>query len=671
LQWVMVTIIFLGAQGLWAQTKDPNKDLRLSCEHLSYIQESYVKNHISVSAVDKNLEKRIHKQMVKLLDGSKIYFYQSDIAKFKKEFSGVFKQLKLRKCGALQNFKNVYFKRVKERVEFAKAYLGKKFKFNKKTELILSSDDREYPKNKKAAQEFQKKYVQYQVSSYLSIDKSLKESKELVSRSYDRLERRIREMSNEDLYSYYINAFAHSLDPHTSYFSRDALEDFKISMSLSLEGIGATLSSRDGFTVIEQLMPGGAAGRSGELKPKDKIVAVGQGKKGAFENVIEMDLRDVVRKIRGKKGTLVRLTILRKQSKKTKRFVVNLIRDKIKLEDEAAVIDYVPKTINGVKKKIGLITLPSFYADGKGLRSAAKDMKKLLKQARKEKVDGIVLDLSRNGGGSLDDAVKIAGLFFKTGNVVKQSQKFLFKREITLADEDKEVDWSGPLVILVSRVSASASEIVSGTLKDYKRAIVVGGDHTFGKGTVQSVNYFPEGLGAIKTTVGMFFTAGGFSTQHRGVSADIVFPSAFSNEDIGEKTLDFSLPPKKLKSFLSSDAYVAVGDKGYWEQVTPKLIKSLKQQSQKRISTSKDFQKIVKEIKKSKKRGKTISVAEVLDPPEEDKGKTKEEKAKDRDKILSKAEKKKKYLERADIQESLNIMVDYITKTKKQKLSSN
>ena len=251
----------------------------------------------------------------------------------------------------------------------------------------------------------------------------LEEAKKNVIKNYDRAVKRAQETNQDDLFSGYLDSFARALDPHSSFFSRDVLEDFEIQMRLSLEGIGATLSSQDGFTVVEQLVPGGAAAKSGLIEPQDKIIAVGQDK-GPMENVIDMDLKDVVKKIRGNKGTKVRLTILRKSGEGKKRFDIALTREKVNLEDEAASIIFTEKEINGQKKKLGILNFPSFYADSRrGGRSSAADMKKLIKEAVDKKADGLVLDLSNNGGGSLEDAVKIAGLFFQTGNVVKQSSK--------------------------------------------------------------------------------------------------------------------------------------------------------------------------------------------------------------------------------------------------------
>ncbi|MCB0413258.1 MAG: carboxy terminal-processing peptidase [Bdellovibrionales bacterium] len=627
--------------------------LELSCEHLHFIEKRYVDDHINFSSLTPNLEIRTIDQMIKKLDGSKIYLLKKDVKKIKSEMRGVFAKAKKRDCSPISKAYDIYRERVKQRVEYAKTILNdKKFKFDKKTELVLDPDSRKYPTTISQANSFHKKYIQFQISNYLATDLSLEEAKQHVIRSYERVLRRVNEFKDEDKYVMYLDSFARALDPHSSFFSKDAIEDFEIQMKLSLEGIGATLSSRDGFTVIEQLIPGGAAERSGKLKRKDKIVSVAQGDEEKFVNVIEMDLRDVVRLIRGKKGTSVRLTIIRKQDKKTERFVVSLKRDKIKLEDEAASIDYVERKVQDKTYKIGLLNLPSFYADSRnGGRSSAKDVKKLLAEAKKKNVDAVVFDLSTNGGGSLDDAVKISGLFFRLGNVVKQSQKDPTKPAVALADVDPTVDFNGPLVVLISRISASASEIVAGTLQDYKRAIIVGGDHTFGKGSVQSVSPLPRGLGALKTTVGMFFTAGGKSTQHRGVDSSIIWPSAYSTDEIGEKNLDYSLPPKEVKSFLSKEAYVSSGE-GAWKSVDAKIIKVLKDKSLKRVAKNDEFKKIVKEIKKAKSKNKIIKVSELL---EEDKDNQKKE---DSEQALSRDEKKKKYMERADIQEALNVAAD-------------
>jgi carboxyl-terminal processing protease len=644
------------------------RKLTLSCIHVYPIQRKYLDRHVNYSAMSDKLEKQSVDQFIKRLDGSKLYLLEKDAKKIEKSMSDIFAQLKKKDCSAIQKANQLYKDRVKERVAYAKKYLGKGFKFDKKTKVVLDPDKRKRAKTLKEANEFHNKYLHYQVATYLAADETEAEAKKKIIKNYERALKRIDEDDEEDLYVSWLDSFSRSMDPHSSYLSNDALQDFEIQMRLSLDGIGATLSSKDGFTTIEQLIPGGAAFKSGQLKPKDKIMAVAQGKDG-FVNVVEMPLRDVVRKIRGPKGSEVRLKILRKLEDETKKFEVTLVRDKIKLEDDAASLKVFNRNVNGQKKKIGLVTLPSFYADNRrNGRSASKDVRKMLREASKKSVDAVVLDLSNNGGGSLRDAVDIAGLFFARGNVVKQSQREVDGLDSVgyevLRDNDRTVDYDGPLVVLTSRISASASEIVAGTLQDYKRAVIVGGDHTFGKGSVQSVEYLPPGLGAIKTTVGMFFTAGGNSTQHRGVDADVLIPSTYSaSEEIGEKTLDYSLPPKKIPNFVSQEAY-KFGGKDAFKLVEKDMVQRLQKASKARVAISEDFKEIEEDIKKIKERGDEIEVAELLDKKDEKDGKDdKKDDAKkdeDEDRVLTREERKEKYFERADVQEAINIAADLI-----------
>lgn len=656
---VFTFIVLFSTPGLTQGLPFLSQDLKLSCDNLYGIQKRFIEDHISFEKITPEIETRMIEQFVRRLDSQKLYLLQSDVDKIKTTMNGIVDKTKKGDCTAIKKAFEIYVSRMSDRKEFAKKFLNKKFKIDKTTELSLDPDARKHPQNKKQSDEAHAKYLQFQVSNYVISDTKLSEARKKVIANYERTYKKYKKFSDEDLYDLYLDSFAAGLDPHSNFFSQDELKDFQISMSLSLEGIGATLSSKDGFTVVEQLVPGGAAAKSGKLKPKDKIIAVGQGNDGEVTNVIDMDLRDVVKQIRGAKGTKVKLSILRKKSDGTDRFSVLLVRDKIKLEDEAASVDFIDRKVGKKTKKVALVNLPSFYSDNKpNGRSASNDLKKVLKEVKKNKADAVVFDVSMNGGGSLDEAVKVAGLFFKTGNVVKQSQEGQVGAEIPLADVDPAVQWSGPLVILTSRISASASEIVAGTLKDYRRAVIVGGDHTFGKGSVQQVSPYQLGfktIGALKTTVGMFFTAGGMSTQHIGVDSDIEFPSIYTTEEIGEKTLDHSLAPKKIKSFLSKTAYVKKGSDA-WTTVTNDLINKLLNRSKKRVAGNKEFKEILEEKEKNKKKNKIIKISELF---EEDSKKDKEEE--DESLVLSKAEKKKKYLERPDVQEAVDIAVDMVS----------
>ncbi len=625
----------------------------LDCNWVDPIQTGFLQNHLVFKQADKELQNRVIDQYIKRQDPAKIYLLEADVVQIKTIMKDVFANIAKKDCKFADEIQTILNKRTEERAEFVKKVLGKDFKFNKDVEFAYDPDHKTHPKTKEEAEEFLKKFVQFQIANYLATDIKLEEAKAKVIKNYARNLKRLIDTKQEELIANYLNSFAMSLDPHSNFFSKDYYEDFEIDMSLSLEGIGATLSQNDGFTTIEGLVPGGAAAKSRLLEPQDKIVAVSK-KDGKMENVIDLDLKDVVKMIRGPKGTKVKLSVLRKESEGNKKFDIELTREKVSLEDNAVSITYIDKEVNSVKKKIGIINFPSFYADNKrGGRSSAADMKRIVAEARAKKADGLMLDLSNNGGGSLEDAVKIGGLFFKTGNVVKQSSS-KEGAEISLADTDEAVDWAGPLVILTSRISASASEIVSGALKDYNRAVVVGSDRTYGKGSVQTVLPVPGKLGALKVTIGMFFTPGGFSTQHRGVESDIIIPSPYAVDDIGEKSMDYSLPPKKIESFLSKTAYVEKGE-GAWATIKPTWLKSLKARSQERVAKNEDFKKISDELEKTKKLGKTIKVSEVI----KDKGE-KEKKIKKSRYSSDKGEKEKEYLKRADIQEASNVLADLI-----------
>jgi carboxyl-terminal processing protease len=658
----LVSILFVSSVSL-AQSLQFTK--ALDCNWIEPIQTGYVQNHLVYKKKDSELQARVVSQYIKKQDGAKIYLLESDVNTIKAMMKNVFDDVARSDCKFLTEVQSLVNKRVNERVDYVKSMLEaaskvkgvkdikkNEFRFDPTTEFVYDPDHKNYPKTTEEANEFIGKYVQFQLANYIATDIKMDEAKKRVVKNYNRIQKRYADTKYETLVSDYLNSFAMALDPHSSFFSKEYYEDFTIDMSLSLEGIGATLSQEDGFTVVEALVAGGAASKSGLVDPQDKIVAVSR-KDGKMENVIDMELKDVVKMIRGPKGTKVKLTILRKEGGSNKKFDIELTREKVSLEDNAVSIHYIDKEVKGLKKKLGVINLPSFYADSKrGGRSAAADMKRVVGEAKTKGVDGLVLDLSNNGGGSLDDAVKIGGLFIKTGNIVKQSSR-REGGENALADADDKVDWDGPLVILISRISASASEIVSGALKDYNRALVVGADHTYGKGSIQTVIAVPGDLGALKVTIGMFFTPGGFSTQHRGVESDILLPSPYTVDDIGEKSMDYSLPPKKIEGFLSPEAVVEKGD-GKWEKIKPEWVTKLKGRSAQRVAKNDEFKKIVDELEKTKKLGKTIKVSEVL----KDKGE-KDKKVK-KSRYAAKEEKEKEYLKRAEIQEASDILSDLI-----------
>ena len=635
----------------------------LACPFLHPIITAMLQEHIIHNNITGNLEHKTIEQYIKLLDGSKIYFLESDVNKIRGLLKGIYKNLQKQSCGNIVTIHKMHLKRIKERMEFAKRFLDKKYSFNHKEKLLLDNAKRKYPKTKAQLENFQKKYIHFQVANFKVADMKLNEAKKQVVKRYQRDFNQLQSQKTEKLYANFLYAVARSLDPHSDFLSKERLEDFEMQMRLFLEGIGASLSSENGYTVIENLIKGGAAEASGLLEVEDKILAVAQGRKGAFVPIIDMPLNEVVQLIRGPKGTKVRLKILRSiPNKKTKHFQITLTRRKINLEENAAKVHYIDHPITtskrSKKKKIAILELPSFYMDSNAQRkgrSVYRDVKKLLAQIKKKKTDGLVLDLSANGGGILTEAVKVAGLFFKTGNVVQTRGKDQKSSSGILSDKDPQVNYSGPLVILTSRFSASASEIVAGALKDYERAVIAGADHTYGKGSVQSVVHLSKDIGAFKVTMGMFFIPGGNSTQHKGVISDIILPSIYSREDIGEQYLDYSLPPKTIKPFISKAAYANKGSQA-WKRITKSILKKLAGLSKTRVNKSEDFKEILAEIEKNKKDDKVIHIEEILNEDEEIKEKKEIAKQKRRDPKF----RDKEYLKRADIKEAVHITADLI-----------
>lgn len=628
----------------------------LDCPSVQIAMQGFLSNHLVFNQLTPELERRTVEHYLKRMDGGKSYLFASDFAAIEKSTKGLFAKIKSGDCSPLVQAHDILLKRMNEAQAMVTEILGPDFKLKMDEKFESDGDKRKRPANAVGLKRTTHNQLQFAVANFVASGVGLEQAKKHVLKNYERALKHEQGLKNKDLFGAYLNDFAAALDPHSEYMPAEAHEDFEIAMSLSLEGIGATLGWKNGFTIVEALLPGGAAARSGQIKRKDKIVAVAQGKDGPMKDVIEVELRDVIKLIRGPKGTDVRLKIVRREKEELKTFEVSLQREKIKLEDQAAFLKLIDQKTDKGSVKVALINLPSFYDDlKKGGKSATSDLRRLIEDAKKAEAKALVLDLSGNGGGSLQDAVEVAGLFFGSGNVVGvggRGETFQ-----ALADADPAVQWPGPLVIWTSRVSASASEIVSGALKDYHRAVIVGGDHTFGKGTVQAIERWTPSLGALKTTTAMFYTAGGYSTQHRGVPGDIVFPSALAHDKISEQSLPNSLPGKKREPFLSSTANVFMGP-GEWQLVNKDMIDHLKAKSEKRMAQSKDFKKIRDDLKKDKKPPTLISIGDLV------KGKNLDaeldEDADEPDVLLSRDERIKKYMERPETLETVQIAADLI-----------
>ena len=382
----------------------------LQCSQIPDLFEAYFGGHYAYKGLNDDIRQHTVEQLIKEIDPSKTLLLEADVAKLKRDIPALFKTAQTGDCTALNEAYQMMITRSQESSDFAKQYLGPKYKFDESVELNLDPEKRKFPKDNAEKLDAVQKMIHFQISNYLLAELKLPEAKKQLIHRYELVTKRLKERKREGLMTSYAEAFAMALDPHSGYLSQDSLEDFQIQMHLSLEGIGASSTSDDGFTVIEETIPGGGAEKTNMLRPKDKIIAVAQN--GAKPvTIIDMDLRDVVKLIRGKKGTKVTLTILR-QAEKTSTFDVTIVRDKIDIKEQAAKITYESRKVGERSVKLGVIDLPSFYGGGeKGGRSCSADVKALLEEAKKEKVDGIVLNLSRNGGGLLDEAVKILSLY--------------------------------------------------------------------------------------------------------------------------------------------------------------------------------------------------------------------------------------------------------------------
>jgi len=605
-------------------TSDPPQ---LQCEGLPELMVAMEMGHYARADVSKTAESRAVELYLQSLDPTKTVFLASEVAAFKASLPQVFVGMRKGDCSQLEAPAKLSVARAKSDEAYVKSLLGPKFKLDESVELELDPKKRGYAKTEAERRTRLSAVLQFQVSNQLVSGTALDKAKKRIIHRYELATRRISERrESQDLPELFAQAFASGLDPHSSYFTAKDLADFRIQMRLSLEGIGAVLRSEDGYTRIQSVVPGGAADKEGSLRPKDKIVAVAQPGEEPV-GTIDMALRDVVQMIRGKKGTKVILTVLR-EGKTTRTFDIEIVRAKIDVAEQAAKISYETRKVGKKTYKVGVIDLPSFYG-GEGGRSALNDVRNLLKEAKSKKVDGIVLDLSENGGGLLDYAVKISGLFMQTGAMVA-TKSSLGEVEV-LSDEDDDTVYSGPVVVLVSPVSASASEILAGALQDYKRGVIAGGAQSFGKGTVQQLRPLPGGMGAIKLTMGMFFRPSGNSTQQIGVQSNVQIPSVMDGYDLAEADLDYSLPTRSTPPFLSSSANAKGADR--WTPVSSGIINQLRAKSEARVKKDKMLQKIISDAEEQKKEDGPVKLAELRkkaldakkDAPEEDEDAAKNE----------------------------------------------
>mgnify|MGYP005837692309 FL=1 len=627
--------------------------------------------HYNRVPVNDSLSALIFNRYLNQLDGGKNYFLKSDIDEFSKYKFELDDFLANSNIQFFFDVFNVYLKRVAERMDYINELLQNEFDYTSNEYYILKRDSVDWAKDKNELNEDWRKRIKNDALLYKINGKDWDFIKSTIQKRYKNITKYLFQYNSEDVFQLAMNAFAETIDPHTNYFSPITSDNFKIDMSLSLEGIGARLQVEDDFTKIVEIIPGGPADKSKQLKADDKIIGVAQGEDGEFEDVIGWRVNDVVKLIRGEKGTVVRLLILPAGSDlNAKPKEVKLVRDKVKLEDQAAKSSLLEIQNNGKNFKIGVINIPKFYSDfeaqrsGEDGKSTTKDVKKLISELQQKNIDGLIIDLRNDGGGSLTEAVELTGLFIKDGPVV-QVRNSSNNVEVN-KDPDPSIIYNGPLAVMVNRFSASASEIFAAAIQDYGRGIIIG-ENTYGKGTVQNLidlNMFTNRknmrLGQVKLTVAKFYRINGKSTQRLGVKPDIELPSYFLPEEFGESSEPSALPFDEI-SKLNYEQY------GDIQKFIPELIKKHNQ----RTENDPDFQYLIDQIKEYREsRNQTmVSLNEEVrrkqkEADEERKFQRENELRKRKGlKLLDKGEIPDDKLDNTDyiLNESAKILSDYIT----------
>ncbi|WP_246019480.1 carboxy terminal-processing peptidase [Corallincola spongiicola] len=562
------------------------------------ITNTFQRSHYKKIALNDEMSSQILDRYLKQLDFRRNIFLASDIEKFEKYRFELDSALKKGQLAPAYEIYDVFQKRRYDRYVYALSLLDKPFDFNTDDKYVYEREDAPWAKNSAELDELWRQWVKYEALNLKLAGKTPDEIKELLSKRYNYAIKRLTQAQSEDVFQTFINAFARSIEPHTSYLSPRNADRFKMEMNLQLEGIGAVLQSTDDYTVIRSLVKGGPAEKSKQLAPQDKIVGVAQEGKDMVD-IVGWRLDDVVDLIKGPKGTEVRLEIMTENAGgDAKSKVVTIVRDKIRLEDRAAKLTYEKAELEGYEgKKVAVIEIPGFYVN------LSKDVQKLLFELNEVKdVDGLIIDLRNNGGGSLEEAKLLTGLFIDSGPVVQvRSQNGRIEEKV---DVDNEKLYQGPLTVLVNRYSASASEIFAAALQDYGRALVVG-EQTFGKGTVQQhkgigriYDLYDSPMGDIQYTIAKFYRISGGSTQNKGVVPDIKFPSEVRPGEFGESTEDNALP---------YDQITRARYKSYGEP-TPAL-DSLVQKHESRLTQNPEFVYVYQDIEEYRARKDDTSIS--------------------------------------------------------------
>jgi carboxyl-terminal processing protease len=565
---------------------------RAQIESSLHVARNLSLSHYRKQPINKKLSEKIYDHYLSSLDPSRLYFIQADIAEFENYRFKLDSAIKTGQLSPAFKIFNRYQTRVIERLEKQTEFINKKLNsLNFKINEFIETDRSETPwaQANDELDDIWRRRIKSAVLAMKLDGTPLEEAKETLTKRYKNQLKRTLQARSEDAFSVYMNSFTAVYDPHTTYFSPRSSENFNINMSLSLEGIGAVLQADNEFTKVVRLVPGGPAHKQGQLSTADRIVGVAQGESGEMIDVIGWRLDEVVDLIRGPKHSIVRLNVIPSESKvESKTEIVKITRDKVKLEEQAASSTTLDIERDGKLNHIGVITLPTFYADFKAMqegdpnyKSTTRDVVTLINDLQDDKpLDGLVIDLRGNGGGSLDEANQLTGLFIDQGPTVQI--RSASNRVEVLEDPDPALVYGGPLIVLVDRLSASASEIFAGAIQDYGRGLIMGSP-TFGKGTVQSVR--PLNHGQLKITQAKFYRISGGSTQHKGVVPDVFIPDTYDKDQVGEDSLEHA---------LKWDAIDAVEHQFF--NVTQSYSESMMNRHSDRMNTNQEYKLLLEEI---------------------------------------------------------------------------
>lgn len=590
----------------------PAEDLKPADKHaraadiITHITTAY---HYKETELDDEMSHKVYANYFDSLDPNRSFLTQKDVNQFAEYRDRMDDALRDENLDVAYDIFKLYRQRVKERIDYALDLLDEEFDFTKDERYRYDRQDTPWPANEAELQDTWRKRVKNDYLLLKLADKPDKDIRKTLRERYERIVTSTYQLNSEDVFQTFINAYTTAIEPHTAYFSPRTSENFDISMRLSLEGIGAVLSGETDYTEVQRIVPGGPADQSGELHAKDKIIGVGQGEDGEMVDVIGWRLDDVVDLIRGPKGTTVRLEVLPKGiGPEGPSKTIELVRNKIKLEQQAAKSRIIE--VDNGQSRVGIIDIPAFYMDfaahargEEDYRSTTRDVRKLITELKEKDIDGLVVDVRGNGGGSLTEALELTGLFISGGPIV-QTKDSSGRIEVN-KDPDSDLFYGGPLAVLVDRNSASASEIFAGAIQDYRRGIIIG-EPTFGKGTVQNIidlsrfdDSSDEDLGRLKTTIAQFFRISGGSNQHRGVIPDVQYPTADLSEDYGERAYDNALPWDRVKP---ADFEPAVAPVDKFEMA--------RQMHQKRVKNNDSFNALLKRTKflEQAREKKTVSL---------------------------------------------------------------